>query len=153
MSFGDFISGCQRILKCQNGSNMTNRGSGAGMRDIIAWVSFLVSSHFLANIVYHDIKAIWRDFIRHFQSNWSLQKSVEVSRESVEVSRESVESQQKSVESQQKSVESQQKSVESHKKLVESQQKSKTFITATYSTFARPERRRREGRRKENANA
>ena len=31
------------------------------MSDIIACVSFLVFLHYLANIVYHDIKAISRD--------------------------------------------------------------------------------------------
>ena len=55
---------------------MTVRGtmvrSEAGMSDIIARVSFLIFSHYLANIVYRDIKAISRDFIRYFCSNYRV---------------------------------------------------------------------------------
>ena len=43
-----------------------------GMSDIIAWVSFLVFLHYLANIIYCDIKAISRDCIQYFWSNYKV---------------------------------------------------------------------------------
>ena len=64
-------------------------------------------------------------------------KSEEVDRESVVVSREPVEVRLESV--------------EVSRELVEVQRVSATFISVTYFTFARPERWRRKGRRKENA--
>ena len=42
--------------------------------EVIAWVSFLVFSHYLANIVYRDIKAISRDLYNIFVliTGWCL---------------------------------------------------------------------------------
>ena len=43
-----------------------------GVSDIITWVSFFVFLHYLENIVYRDIKAISRDFIQYFWSNYKV---------------------------------------------------------------------------------
>ena len=79
--------------------------------------------------------------------------SVEVSRELVDVNRESVEVIRELVEVSRESVDVRRESVEVSRELVEVQRVSVTFISVTYSTYARPERQRREGRSKENADA